>query len=427
MMRSNPVNSFFFLFKTGLISQAFLLATIPVILAKYSPESFGVFTMLISLSTIIGVVSSLKIERALVIEERFRVYPLLKLCLASTVFFSLFCYGVLSVFMRSAMNADRITSNLPIFAAIYCFSFGVAQILSHVAMRENQTSIIGMSDALFGSAVFFLVLLLPVDGSGSERLFGIYLFSKGVSLIPFFCLERDCWGSSSFRKLPELALLRNYVKPVATTLLSTLQFRGIYFLSGVQFGDVATGHIALAHRVTYAPINLVGSALRRAYFSEFTAEPDRTDMLNRHVSVVLSYGTLVLCCFAPLLHLAIDWGTSLLPTDWRAAASYFLILYPAASILILLSWLDRVYDANLKQGAALRYEAAYTAILYTVLIFLSGRLGVKPFLVAYMLITVAYNIYWAEKTRQLLGFRRKTVLILASGHVFLAFFCIAMI
>jgi O-antigen/teichoic acid export membrane protein len=414
--RSKPVRDFVSLLKSGMLAQLLIFLSIPIILAAYDPASFGEFTIVISVATLIGVISSLRIERAIVVEPEAALSYLVRLCVALTVVSSVICF--VAVYLLAAVAVFPISDEIPmsLLAATYCLATGLHQILSHIAIRQGRSPIIGLSDLMFAVSLLGLLYFVPAEGNGAMILLLVYAVAKCAALVTYVSIGWTGYfvgASESQRLRPALG---KYVYPVWTTILSNLQFRGIYYLSGAAYGTLATGNISLAHRVMYAPVNLIGTALRRAYFKEFRPGNERSEQINRHASRILEVGSFGALLQFPLLQLLIAEFGGLIPEKWNQLPSYLLTLYPAAAILMVLSWLDRVYDARGMQRKALVYELAYTIVLYACLLSVLGFFSAIAFLKTYTVITVAYNIFWAWRTLDLLGVRQKTLVILGMSH-----------
>lgn len=419
---TDPVKGFIYLFKTGFIAQALGFISIPVIIYKYDPESFGSFTIVISIATLIGVVSSLRIERAIVVEDETKLLKLFVYCfllIVTSALLALLIILAVQYFQEVAENNTRFSA---LIGSIYCFLTGLTQLLSHLAIREKRIPVIGMSELVFSITLLGLLLGFDPGDNGSTTLLVIYAVSKLTSLTIYYQLDYKKMFLLPSKVVVPFSDLTRYIHSVFTTILSNLQFRGMYYLTGLYYGSSATGNIALAHRVMYSPVNLIGTALRRAYFGEFVKSGDIDNRIKQHVSNVLIYGTTFSLVLYPVIFFTASRLIELLPDDWVSLPKYITILYPSASILLLLSWLDRVYDAKKKQAVALSYEAVYTVVLYILLLIQLFYSGVFAFIATYTVFTVLYNIIWAYLTLGLLNIKQISVLILGAGHIVMVIF-----
>lgn len=414
MNRTNPVRGVFYLLKTGVVAQALNFLSVVLVMRKYDPQSFGVFTLIISLAALMGALSSLRIERALVVEPAARVARLLLLCFALVFASTVLCFLILGSALAVQGMSASIFSLPAALGAFYCLFVGTNQVLSHVAIRDQRLTLVGISDLSFASVLVMLIWELDPGNEGSTTLLAIYVVAQLGALASYLRLDLRKWrrADSEPTSLRELV---KYVSSVLTALIANVEFRGIYYLAGLYFGSAATGSIALAHRIMYAPINLIGNAMRRAYFREFARSDDR-ELICLHVRRVLIYGSLASVAILPIVRLLIDQLGFFVPEKWAESVDYMLILYPTASILVLLSWLDRVYDAHGKQFLALRYEIVYVTVLYLVLALMLFDANPRSILIAYTLITVTYNVVWAALTLRMLGVAQSTTVALGVCH-----------
>lgn len=427
MASITPWKAFRYLFGASIVSQALLFAAIGVIVFRFAPEDFGSFTILTSIATIFSMVSCLKIERAIVVEPDDVIYRIIIFCSICVCVSALICAWILVFIVDRFDQLSEVRPPALIFGAFYCFSTSITQVLAHVAMRTGKTKSIAWADFLFSFLLFIIVLIPSKYANGVNHLMFAWAFSRTLATGAFFFIVPDIlkykYGSGSI----QYRSIAKYVKSVGTTLLSSIQFRGIYFLFGLSAGTGPAGHIALAHRVTYSPVNLFGTALRRAYFRAFTNDNDKDSSVSirRDITLILTGGTVVSVLLFPLLTWVLEDVDALIKSDWSEVIPYILGLYPAASILMILSWLDRVYDAKGYQGLALSLEAIYTLTLYTTLVVLLEVLSPLEIILIYSSITVLYNMVWCALTLNMLNVRKLVVGVVIAGHVMMLLLSVA--
>jgi len=416
-----PFLNFFNLLKYGVISQILYFITIPIILKKYSAENYGIFTIAFSVSAIIGAVSALRVERAIVVETINKLGSVLFHCFFYIITLSTVCCAFV-FFMLEPFNvdsADRIF--MSVLGGTYCFLFGLVQVFTHMAIREGKVQLTGVSDVIYSGLLAVLILIVETDFCPEETvLLIIFIVSRFISLLPYKYLNIFTYFTMDDRESVGFRYLYRYYIPVATTVLSNVQFRGIYYLAGIHYGGAVTGSLSMAQRVVYAPVSLVGASMRKAFFLEFTRSKKDFEVVNGYINKVLKYGSMVSILLFPVFIFVVDKAPKYIAEDWSLVPSFGLALYPVASILVLLSWLDRIYDATNKQPLALMYEVIYTIVLYTVLIIaLFFNVSSVDLILFFSVITVFYNLTWAFLTLKSIRSSVNSLLLVAISHIFM--------
>ena len=416
--------------KYGVLAQAFYFLTIPIVIWKFNPSGYGVFTIAFSAASIVGSVAAFRVERALVVESVSRIGSILKHCISYILLSSSLCF-LLTYFAFQFANRDGGEEAFSInggqqiavsfLAAIYCFIFGLIQVLVHVAIRQQKVVLTGVSDLAFTLSLVVLMISVPVSFVHEAIvLFIAFIIARLIAVLPYRKLEIRSYFEDEKYAVISFGELRKYYVPMVTAVLSNIQFRGLFYLTGITYGEAVTGNLALTQRVVYAPVNLIGASLRKSFFLEFTENRDDFGKLHGYILKVLTLGSLVsMLCFLPFV-VVCRFTEVYLPVDWKIAILFAIAIYPTASILVLLSWLDRVYDAKEKQLSALICEIAYTICLY-VFIFIALAVGVDAVTLVeiFTLVTVIYNSIWAGLTLRLIGASTKPAAVLVIVHLLL--------
>lgn len=414
-----PFKNFLSLLKFGIIYQALYFCTIPIIIGKYSAESFGIFTIIFSIASVIGAISALRVERAIVVENLNKIKSILIHVLVYITTLSFVSAFIIFITLKSFNVEESEKIILVSFGAIYCFLFGLVQVLTHISIREGKVKLTGVSDVIFSGLLVILLLTLKVDDYSEELLLLIiFTTARFLSLIPYQRLNISSYFKNGKHEDISFKELYKYYFPVVTTLLSNIQFKGIFYLTGIHYGGAITGNLSMTQRIVYAPVNLIGSSLRKSFFLEFTRNENDFQIVNGYINKVLKYGSISSIIIFPLFLIVATKIQPYIPSEWDQIPTFGIALYPAASILVLLSWLDRVYDAKKKQSSALFYEVIYTSVLYTaLLIALSYETSSIHLILIFTGITVFYNLSWAYLTLKLIKSNGDSLLYLIASHL----------
>lgn len=421
MSLSTSFQNFFNLIRYSIVYQILYFLTLPVLLTQYDSSSFGLFSIIFSVASILGIISALMLERAIVVEQFDKIRSILIHCGSYVTIFSIITSFVTWLTLKPLENVDSETGILVLLGGLYCLIYGCIQVLLHLAIRENKVTLTGISDVTYSGLLLLLLLTLRVDSISQELLLlVVYTIARLVSVIPYCKLNLRQYFKVQHPISITFKELYPYYFPVGTAFISNLQFRGLFYLTGVYYNVSVTGNLSMAQRILYAPVNLIGSTLRKSFFLEFTKKGDSFEELNSDVSKVLKNGSVISVIILPFFLVTIYLLQDYIPTEWNQIPAFGIALYPVASILVLLSWLDRVYDAKKQQILALKYEICYTIILY---LFLMVALfcGVEAItlMLAYTTITVSYNLIWAFLTLRMLNTNKSVLLPLVTAHLFI--------
>jgi O-antigen/teichoic acid export membrane protein len=423
VVAETPFKTMASLLRYGIVSQAFYFLTIPIVLIKFTSDGYGVFTGAFAVSSIIGSVAAMRLERAIVIEDELRVRTILIYCFVAIGICSGICLLVTQFALR-AFTVGMFEKNLlSIISVVYCCMFGIVQVMIHLAIRRKQVVLSGVSDLLFTSTLALLLFIVPLQWMPEAiTIFAAFILARFVSLVPFFSMAKNEFTkqkTSNHAHVP-LKVLKEYLVPVFTAILSNIQFRGLFYLTGYHYGGSTTGNLALTQRIVYAPVNLIGASLRKSFFLEFTENADDFSTVSSYMEKVLILGSAVSICLYPVFIAICHFGGQFMPTDWQLTPLFAVVIYPTASILCLLSWLDRIYDAKRKQAKALLLEIIYTIVLY-IAVFAALSLSVSAILLIliFSCITVVYNVIWALLTFNLVDCRLRAVYGLGAVHAIL--------
>ena len=411
-----PLQNFVGLLRYAVIFQVLYFLSIPIILKYYDSESYGLYAVIFAISSVIGSLGPLRLERALVVEDSKYASYIIWRCIASSLIAAVFVTTLGILVLPSVTAPGDTVVPLAIIAGLYSLVLSAIQILAHLAIKQEKVILTGVSDALYAALLIAGLFLFEIDQLNQTiQLFLIFFFARGLSLAPYLRLQFADHLHSKAR--PEPRALKKYYIPVLTALLANTQFRGMFFLTSAFYGNAVTGNLSMAHRIMYAPVNLLGGSLRRAFFLEFTKNNGQGKVLHKYINTVWRYGGIATTLIFPIFVLIAHFSRASLPQGWQSLPLYGLAIYPAISMIVLLSWLDRLYDVHGKQNRALYYEVAYTTLLYGALFF-GVILSVSPIvlLLIYSVVTTFYNILWARISLRMIDMQTKQLSYLTASH-----------
>jgi len=400
------------------LSQAIWLGSAPILTRLYSPDDFGLWALFTTIVSILTTIATLRYEFAIVLPRGEReTSNVIVLCFVVSLLSTSLVVFVVSRFGHSIaalFAVDRALGLVSLaFVPTLVWLTGVQQIGRFAAVRDRR----------FRSVAVFLVLQAGLTAAmqiGS----GLAMPSDARHLLTASVLANViALGVLAVAVGPDLRRkLRQYVsvKQVAASALRYRNFplysapygllgmattRALFLLIALYASADTVGLFALAMRAAYFPSSLIGGALSHPFYQRASA--DRRDgsveglvrrLLVHEVMLITPAGVLFILNSEALFSFAFGAG-------WRVAGTYASLLGVPALLLLLTSWLDRLYDILERQRLALMLELTYDVIVISCVVgcFWFG-LGPYWAIGAFSLITTLYNAIWLGLTLRIAGF-----------------------
>jgi len=327
IIKSSYLKNIATLMSGTLAAQVISLAAIPVITRIYDPTEFGAFSFLLSIATIIGLVSSLKYDQAIMLPKyKLDTEALVKLSFILTILVSLISFLLVIIFLDEINKAIEYESALVYFIPLLVFLIGSNQILfaSNSKIRAyKKISLSRLCNTGSSSGVQILSKsLFDMNGLFTGRLLG--------ELINFIILlSRNTIPNFSFRNRELSRILVNSIRYIkfpkfqsATVFINAISQNLPVILFTALFSPAIAGVFALTVKVLQVPISLVGSSTREVYYqaaSKLHAEGLSFADLYKKTTLTLAK------LFLPALVIVLVWGDDcfaiVFGEEWRVAGN----------------------------------------------------------------------------------------------------------
>ena len=257
-----------------LMAQVVLLAFIPILTRLYTPTEFGNYSLFFILSSIIGSVSSLRYEQAIMLPKSDRdaqvllfISALLTLCIS--IILSLVLVLFYDFFLNYFNGLGYLIWLLPFSVLIT----GLVQILNSYSTRKKFYKKMAGVKAIEsvttvstqGISRYFFALDGLIVGKLLSNLYTLYLLAK-------YHLKKQTLQLKYFTKRRTKANLKrhkNFPKYFAmATLLNSIAQNVPILLFSTLFSPAIAGFYALTHRILQAPIQLVASSTRSVFYQK---------------------------------------------------------------------------------------------------------------------------------------------------------------
>jgi lipopolysaccharide exporter len=265
-------------FSGAMISQRRFRLSAPVITRLYGPDAFGIFTLYISLVSIIGLVSCVMYESAIILPESdddavnvFALSILLTISVSVVTFIGIVVAKDFFIHLIRAPGLDPYIIYLPLSVCIAGFllalnnwnirkkSFrpiGVSKIAGSAATNATQ-----IATGLFGFSSAGYLVFAYIFGNFFGALYLFYSVLKNYRLI--------FSNKISWKKIND-GLRRYKVFPIYGTwseIINTVSVLMPVFLLSTYFSATVVGYYSLGFLALQVPVTFIAGAVAQVFFS----------------------------------------------------------------------------------------------------------------------------------------------------------------
>lgn len=336
----------------SLVAQAIALAATPILTRLYSPDSFGVLSVVLAASAVMAPAACFRLESALLLPRREEdAVGLLYLAGIIGAVSAVFTGTLLWILMElNWVPPVAHFGSFPIWVGLMVFFTASFALVSQFALRSQMFSAVARRSVYQAvvAAVGQVGLSRPMMGSAG--LLTGQLMGRIAGIAPLVYVSRKRFKPVSVHKM--WCLLREYRKfPLVftpSTLLNGLGLALPLLFVGSYFSVSDAGQWGLADRVLAAPVALLGTAFGQVVETRFAArlrQGDR-DVLRVFIRVSALLAVVALTVMVAIIVLAplvlpwffgAGWETAIeLIQILSVATAFRLIAGPMAKVLVVL-------------------------------------------------------------------------------------------
>lgn len=347
------------------IGQGVSLLVYPILTRIYSEADFGVFSLFLSVTGLLCIISTGRYEESLVVAKTRQETQILlgisiKLLLFCTLLLSLlafFCGDTILLFFRLES-----ISNYKYLIAPSVFFTGLAFILSNLATRNKQfksiaSSSISMNISSSGLKLALSKLHLAAGGFIYSNLVG-----QMLACVSYFRFKGDIKdallkGQWNLEKKIGLQYKAYPSFNVSRTFISTFSWNLPFLLLTGIFGETALGLFALTFALSFRPVNLLVDSLFNVMFQKIVSIKEHKESIMpkliqfwKKLSLVLLPCFIIIYLVAPLVF-GFVFGD-----NWKESGVYLQMLLPWVFMTLLvkpIAFIPLVFE---QQGKALWIE-----------------------------------------------------------------------
>lgn len=268
--RTDFVKNIIVLISGTALAQAIPIVISPFLTRIYSPENFGVLGLFVSMSTLLGVIVSLRYDSAIIqADNDAEAKQLGVVAFIFALFFS-FILLLIVIFLNDSISLlfdnERI-GNWLYFLPLTVLSVSLFYILSFWLNRKKRFVEMSINKIVNKSSESFISLLIGLLSFKTIGLLFGYIFGQFFTTLLLVNKVRK----DKFRLKPLLAkkVIKKYKEfPIyflPSTIMSEISSNVSLILMGSLYGATFTGFYALVFRVTYLPLGLVGNSIGDVY------------------------------------------------------------------------------------------------------------------------------------------------------------------
>jgi len=270
--QSNYILNIATLMSGTLIAQVISLAFIPILTRLYTPAEFGLFSLFLTIISILGAVSSLKYDQAIMLPKNHKdAEALVFLSLIITLFITILSTIIIILFRDFFINYFDGKEYIIWLVPLGTFLIGAVQIFTAFTSRKQHyktiaTARVANSISLISIQSFSRYLF---------RLDGLILGKIVAEMVTLFILvtkqikRQSLQLKSISKRRVKLNSKRysNFPKYQSITVLFNAISQNLLILLLTSFYSVeVAGLYALSIRVLQAPVGLIGGSTREVYY-----------------------------------------------------------------------------------------------------------------------------------------------------------------
>lgn len=419
-------------------------ATMPLVTRLYSPADFGLFSLFMSILSILGPLSTFRFNEAILLpKERHNVLNVFALSVASSFLFSLFVLFLITLIVDTSLI--RSSSNINLYID-YCWLIPLGILLRGVFLSMNQLA--------EWQIKFKQLAFTPIIMNSTGRLIvislGLFFYSGAWGLIAgrlsglMICIIYFSWISlrgifTEFKTaitVTNMGLMAKRYKEFAlfgpwSVLLHTASLEILVFILVSVFSPTIAGLYALGKNMIGVPIRMIGMSLNRVFQQKAVRLKQNPSQLLTETGKFIKY--LVYFILPIIFFLAVlgDWFFAFLfGNQWIEAGVYAQVLAPSFFFVFLYTCLRMFFIVLEKPRERLLVDLIYfvtrgSTILGVALYTHSPRFS----LVALSISTSLFGLWFLTYIAKLLETDRFFFLkiILSSSWIILPFLVVVLL
>lgn len=348
-------------------AQIITILAAPVLTRLYTPEEFGTWALLISITTIVGIMACMRYEFSIMLPESdAEAINLLGLSLSIVLLITVISILPIYFFKHAIvlmLNAPQLENYLWLIP-IFIFVNGIFQALNYWNSRTKhfkRLSFAQVSRSLSttGTQIASGFIRYPLSG-------GLIIGSLVGNLVSTITLGGQIWRAdknfirSNLHPRKFVRGLKRYKKfPLIdawSALLNSISWQLPTFLLAFYFSPVVVGFYSIGFRILQMPMSFIGTSLGQVFFQRASVANSEGGL---ETLVETVFKLLVIIGLFPILTLTFvgsDVFSVIFGNSWAEAGVYAQILSVWAFIWFISNPLSSIYVVMEKQQFGLQFN-----------------------------------------------------------------------
>ncbi|WP_350353008.1 oligosaccharide flippase family protein [Microbacterium sp. A8/3-1] len=377
--RSGTIRSIGTLLTGSVVAQVIGLATMPVLSRIFTPQSFGLLAVFLSITSLVAIVASLRYEYAIVLPEADEDAVHLKRAatwIAASV--SALALIVTAVVVLALLRENQ-TPWWLLLMGVSVFLAGESTILYFWFTRTRRYRVQSISRIVQAAVTAGTQILLGLTVlRGPEGLIIGYVVGQVVAVIVLLVFDDSRVRDVPRERKRTMQLLRRYRKMpllnAPNALIDSFRLNGINLIIGIGAGSVAAlGQFSMAWKLAQSPMALIAGAISQVYYQRMaSAGPGELRRIvfsvtrNALIVGIVPFALLALC--APAV---VPW---LLGPQWVEAGLIVQALTPWLFLNVATAPLSNLFIVAERQGTMLVFALVYMVVPLVILWLLADDL-----------------------------------------------------
>lgn len=384
----------------SIIVQLITIAASPIMTRLYTTEEIGLYTLVLSIVNMFGLVLSGRYEMPIVSEKNENnIFPLIKLSGCLCILFSF----VISIFflminIKEILDGKYVFIFLSFYIFILLLTTGFVNIITAYNNRKKEYYLMTSVDVLrtIGKNTSMIILGLFKLGSVSlllSELIGKILgFNKQLGSLRPHIKSIAKVDRSNIKRVAKLHYRQPFYSMPAI-FANTFSYSVVNFFVEQLYGLTQLGFYSMSYRVLGVPLTIISQNVSKVYFEEASREFDKYNNYKKtffktslFLLVIAFFMVVCLMSFAPSLF---EWFFG---TGWDSAGQYVRILAPLFGIRLIVSPLSTGMLISSKQNKDLIIQVIFAAVSICLFIFsLFAKINIETYL---LLMTVTNSVIY---------------------------------
>lgn len=381
----------------SIVAQILGVILIPIVTRLYSPDDFGVYQLLLSITGILVIFSCLSYQLAIMLpKEDEDSASIVALCFILITLISIVSGSIFIVFsdwIGTMLNTPQISQYL-IFLPFMVFLNGLFLAMTYWLSRRKRFGINATAQVVNSVSSRVVQIGFGLNYASPSGLIAGSIVSGIATLAVMFQQIKDdlpIFKRVTMKNIKNLAIrykrfpiFTSWSNVANTISLSLPSFMLIYF-----FDPAVLGFYALANMVISMPMSMVGSATAQVFFQKVSEEKNRSESIKELVTEV--HEKLIVIGIFPMIVLLIiaqDLFIFVFGPSWSTAGMYAMLLVPWLFLLFISSPLTSLISVFEKQNFDMIFQFALL-LSRIVTLYIGGMSGNPVFAIFLFSITGA--------------------------------------